>query len=111
MAPYRSSRRPPLQEGGPRADTPIKESQMSTRTIVLTIALAGLVVVPQAALAQGFGIGPRFSFVRGDVPSDAPSTRFLGGTIRMSSSRRVVLEAAMDYRTERSEDGLTRLRE
>ena len=84
---------------------------MSTRTTIATIALAALVLVPQAALAQGFGIGPRLSFVRGDVPSGAPSTRFLGGTIRMSSSRRVVLEAALDYRSERSEDGLTRLRE
>jgi hypothetical protein len=84
---------------------------MSTRTHVAVVALAAAVLVPHAALAQGFGIGPRFSFVRGDVPSAAPSTRFFGGALRMSSSRRVVLEAAIDYRSERSEDGLTRLRE
>jgi hypothetical protein len=63
------------------------------------------------AFAQGFGLGPRLSFVRGDVPSDTPSTRFLGGAMRMSSSRRVVLELALDRRSETSEDGLSRLRE
>jgi hypothetical protein len=63
------------------------------------------------ASAQAFGLGPRMSFVRGDVPSGTPSTRFFGGTIRMRSSKRVVLEVAMDYRSEVSADGLTRLRE
>jgi hypothetical protein len=83
---------------------------MSIRFTAAVLALAAL-LVPQSVRAQGFGMGPRFSFVRGDVPSDVPSTRFVGGTIRMASSRRVVLEVAMDYRSERSEDGLTRLRE
>lgn len=49
--------------------------------------------------------------MRGDVPSGTPSTRFIGGTIRMASSKRVVLEIAADFRTEMSADGLTRLRE
>jgi hypothetical protein len=81
------------------------------RTTAAIMAFAVALLLPAPAPAQGFGMGPRFSFVRGDVPSDSPSTRFLGGTIRMSSSKRVVLEVAMDYRSERSEDGLTRLRE
>lgn len=63
------------------------------------------------AFAQGFGLGPRFSFVRGDVPSSTPSTRFVGGTIRLRSSPHVALETALDYRVEPSEDGRTRLRE
>lgn len=73
--------------------------------------LAGLIVAPIGADAQGFGLGPRVSFVRGDLSSDTPSTRFFGGIVRMRSSKRVVLELAADYRTERAEDGLTRVKE
>ena len=79
----------------------------SVASIFIALALAA----PAAATAQGFGIGPRLSFVRGDLPSATPSTRFFGGIIRMQSSKRVVLEAAMDFRSETSEDGLTRVRE
>jgi hypothetical protein len=84
---------------------------MPVRTLLTAAVLVSLVLVPSPSAAQGFGLGPRFSFVRGDVPSDTPSTRFLGGTLRMSSSRRVVLEAAMDYRSETSADRTTRFRE
>lgn len=84
---------------------------MSLRTLLTAAGLVSLFLVPAPSSAQGFGLGPRFSFVRGDAPSDTPSTRFLGGTLRMSSSRRVVLEVAMDYRSEVSEDRTTRFRE
>lgn len=85
---------------------------MTTRTITtaLAVAAAALLFVPDAS-AQGFGLGPRFSFVRGDVPSGSPSTRFFGGTVRMRTSKRVVLEIAGDYRSELSLDGTTRLKE
>lgn len=77
-----------------------------------SIVLIGLgTLIPTAAFGQGFGVGPRLSWVRGDLPSGTPSTRFWGGTMRIRSSRRVALEAAMDYRTERTLDGLARLRE
>ncbi len=78
---------------------------------VLLLLLAALVALPVGAAAQGIGLGPRLSFVRGDVPSQTGSTRLLGGILRVRSSRRVVLEAAADFRTERSEDGLSRIRE
>ena len=78
---------------------------------VLSMVIVMALLAPAMAAAQGFGIGPRLSFVRGDLPSATPSTRFFGGIIRMRSSKRVVLEAAMDFRTETSEDGLTRVRE
>jgi opacity protein-like surface antigen len=84
---------------------------MSLRTLVTLLTFALAVAAPAVSSAQAFGLGPRFSFVRGDIPSDTPSTRFLGGTVRMRSSERVVLEVAMDYRTELSEDGTSRLRE
>lgn len=79
------------------------------RLLIVTLAL--LAATPIGAAAQAFGIGPRLSFVRGDLPSDTPSSRFIGGIIRMRSSKRVVMEAALDHRTELSEDGLTRIRE
>ena len=63
------------------------------------------------ASAQSFGIGPRFSFVRGDIPSGTPSTRFLGGTLRLASSRKVSFEVSFEQRSETSEDLTTRFRE
>lgn len=86
---------------------------MLTRHMALRafgLLLAAL-MLPAPAAAQGLGLGPRLSFVRGDVPSQTASTRFLGGILRMSSSRRVVFEVAADFRTERSEDGTSRIRE
>ncbi len=85
---------------------------MSVRAAaVVACAVAVLAWLPSPALAQGFGIGPRLSFVRGDVPSGTPSTRFIGGTVRMRSSKHVGLELALDYRTQVSADGTSRLRE
>lgn len=81
---------------------------MRTFTPVLCAALA---LLPSAASAQGFGIGPRMTLVRGDAPSGTPSVRFFGGTIRMQSSRRVVLEVAADYKTQMLEGGTFRQRE
>ena len=72
--------------------------------------LAIVALLPASAHAQSFGIGPRMSFVRGELSTATPSTRFFGGTMRLSSSRRVALELALDYRTETLEGG-RRLRE
>jgi len=75
----------------------------------LLFSLAGL---PSASAAQSFGIGPRLSFVHTGVPAGAgPATRFAGGTLRLASSRHVVLEAALDYRAEFSADKQTRVRQ
>ena len=75
--------------------------------------LAGLISAawPAAAAAQGFGLGPRLSIVRGDVASQTESSRLLGGMVRMASSSRVAIEVAADTRSERSDDGLQRIRE
>ncbi|MEO8481718.1 MAG: outer membrane beta-barrel protein [Acidobacteriota bacterium] len=81
------------------------------RALAFALFAASALIWSRPAAAQGFGIGPRMSFVRGDVPSATPSTRFFGGTMRMSSSKHVVFEVAMDYRSQLSDDGLTRLRE
>jgi hypothetical protein len=78
---------------------------------VSLLIVASLVVSAREARAQGFGIGPRMSMVRGDVPSGTPSARFFGGTIRMQSSKRVVLEVAADLKTQTSADGVLRERQ
>ena len=79
------------------------------------LAVAGfaalLSVAPADAGAQKLGIGPRLSFVRGHVPdAESPATRFAGGTLRISSSKHIVLEATLDYRAEFSDDKSTRVR-
>ena len=67
------------------------------------VTLAGLIflglLVPAIAHAQGFGIGPRFAFVRGDLAAGTPSTKFFGGTIRMSGSKHTAFEVSLDYRS------------
>ena len=65
---------------------------------VLLMLCSGLLLLPEGASAQALGIGPRFSFVRGELTSDAPAARFVGGTLRLVTSKHTVLEAAMDYR-------------
>lgn len=84
---------------------------MPYRVLASALFVASVLAWSNPAAAQGFGIGPRMSIVRGDVSSGTPSTRFFGGTMRMSSSKHVVFEVAMDFRTQLSEDGVTRLRE
>lgn len=84
---------------------------MSHRLRTLVPALVLLWGLPALASAQGFGIGPRMSFIRGDVAAGTPASRMFGGTIRLRSSPHVALEGALDYRSELSVDGLTRVRE
>jgi hypothetical protein len=84
---------------------------MSFRKVLVGVVFGLLVWPATEAWAQGFGIGPRWSFVRGDVASGTPSTRLFGGSIRIASSRRVVIEVALDRRSEVSADGTARIRE
>jgi Outer membrane protein beta-barrel domain len=85
---------------------------MFKRTLYLWVcALAVLASVPASASAQVVGLGPRLSFVRGDLTTATPSTRMMGGTLRIRSSKHVVLEAALDYRSEFNEDNTRRLRQ
>jgi hypothetical protein len=75
----------------------------------LILAAAVLFLIPSPASAQ-FGIGPRLSFVRGDVPSSTPSTSFIGGTVRMSTTKHLSFEVALDYRSQTNADNSARLR-
>lgn len=82
----------------------------STRGIVALVALMGA-LAPAAAQAQMLGFGPRFSVVRGDVSTNTPTTRFLGGTARLKTSGLISIEGAMDFRTTFSTDRSKRVRE
>jgi len=86
---------------------------MTTQTRRLLFAAAAVLVclLPGRASAQAFGIGPRFSFVRGDLASGAPSTRFVGATMRIRSSKHIALEGSMDFRSETSTDATHRMKE
>jgi len=85
---------------------------MCARIICLSMCvLAAAVWPPAEAFGQGLGLGPRFSFVRGDLPSGTPATRLVGGTLRIQSSKHIVLEAALDYRSAFNEDKTTRVRQ
>ncbi len=84
---------------------------MFTRTIVFPVALFALVALPPAASAQSVGLGPRFSFVRGHLPSNTPPARLIGGTLRMGGAKHTALEITLDYRSTTNEDGTTRIRE
>jgi len=82
------------------------------RCVILSVllVLATAVAAPALASAQSFGAGPRLSFVRSDSGS-VDRTRFVGGIARLGLSKRLALEGAADFRSERSDDGLTRVRE
>lgn len=84
---------------------------MATRTRILIVFLAVLGALPATAYAQALGIGPRMSFVRSGLAGSSPSTRFFGGTLRMRTSKRIVLEGAADFRTELNDSGTLRRRE
>jgi hypothetical protein len=84
---------------------------MRARVLSSVLIFAAGMALPGLASAQGFGLGPRISLIRGDVPSGTPSERLFGGTMRMRSSPRVAIELAADYKTTVLAEGVLRQRE
>jgi opacity protein-like surface antigen len=80
------------------------------RRIRVGVVAAAILMVPTLAMAQ-VGLGPRLSFVRGDIPSSVPSKSFIGGTLRTSGSQHASFEFALDYRAQTTTDKLQRVRE
>ena len=72
-----------------------------------------LLLTPAAALAQGqsFGVGGRFSFVRGDVQADTSAERFTGGHVRARMSPHLGLEVSLDMHSETNTALTERVRE
>jgi opacity protein-like surface antigen len=84
---------------------------MKTR-VALWAALAVVICAfPAVASAQSFGIGPRFSFVRGNLTTGTPSTRLVGGTMRIVTGGHTALEGSFDYRAFMNEAKTERTRE
>ena len=70
---------------------------MSIQRSAAAFLVAGL-LLPASVSAQ-VGIGPRISFVRGDVETQTSSDRYTGGVLRARMSPRTALELALDWRT------------
>ena len=66
----------------------------------LTLSLGLLLAAVSSADAQGngFGIGPRLTFVRGSADSPDGAQRFSGGAMRLGGGK-TALEVAMDFRS------------
>jgi len=70
------------------------------RFVVMAVLVsAALAASPPVASAQGFGGGMRMAWVKPDSEVDVDSVRFIGGQIRLLSSR-WGLEVAMDRKSE-----------
>lgn len=63
----------------------------------LGLLVAGLFPVP--AKAQMIAVGPRFSLIRGDLSTNTPTSRFLGGVARLKLSGNLSVEGAMETKT------------
>ena len=72
--------------------------------VCLVLAQAG------GANAQSFGVGPRFSFVRGDLKADN-STRFSGALLRLRTSPKTAIELSIDYRNHLNESLTERIKD
>jgi opacity protein-like surface antigen len=64
-----------------------------------------------SADAQTFGIGARFSMIRGDVDADTSAERFLGVLVRLRTSDKTSLEVSLDRRAETNEAATERTRD
>lgn len=84
---------------------------MIRRAAVAIAVLAFTAAAAHSAEAQSLGIGPRFSFVRGNLSSGTPSTRLVGGTMRIVTGPHTALEGSLDYRAYYNEAGTERTRE
>lgn len=73
---------------------------MRSPALRLFLLFTTIAVLPRPCLAQGVGVGARFSFVRPDAEGDAVSQRFAGGQIRAWLSNRTALEVSLERRTE-----------
>ena len=71
----------------------------------------GLVLVSAVgADAQSLGVGPRFSFVRGDLKADS-SSRYSGGVLQLRTSPKTAIELSIDYRNHINESLTERIKD
>jgi opacity protein-like surface antigen len=71
----------------------------------------GLTLAPVVdADAQSIGVGPRFSFIRGDVRA-VDSTRYSGGMLQLRTSPKTALELSIDYHSRVNESLTERIKD
>jgi len=86
-------------------------SQQFRRFSVAAVASFCLVIAHANEVdAQSFGVGPRLSFVRGDLTADS-STRYSGAMLRMRTSPRTAIELSLDYRNHLNESLTERIKD
>jgi len=78
---------------------------------IVGLGVLGVMLAPGAAGAQMIGVGPRFSLVRGDLETNTPTSRFMGGTARLKLSGKLTLEGALETKTTWNTDRTQRVRE
>lgn len=73
---------------------------MTARALMIGAGVlsAALILPATPARAQGIGVGPRLSLVRGADTSPDGSQRFSGGVLRVGGGK-TAIELAMDYRS------------
>ena len=81
------------------------------RFVIAVLASFGVLACATSATGQSFGVGPRLSFVRGDLQSNTPSTSFIGGSVRLVGSRHHAIELSLDFRTVYNDARTVRTRE
>jgi hypothetical protein len=84
---------------------------LQRRALWWVCLVVAMIAVPDVAVAQKVGVGPRISQVRSDAPGAADRTRLFGGTLRIMSSKHVAIEGTIDYRSETDVTGTLRMRE
>jgi hypothetical protein len=84
---------------------------MSARALLtVAVGISCVLGVPALGQAQGIGIGPRITFVRGGDGSPDGAQRFSGGALRLGSGR-AALEIAMDFRSDSNSDLTERIKD
>jgi hypothetical protein len=83
------------------------------RSIHAAAAAVIILALPGLAGAQSVGLGPRLSWVRGDVEVDADTSgsRYTGGLLRARLSPRTAIELSLDYRSITNEALTERVRD
>ncbi len=81
--------------------------------IAAALVLVGCLLAPAEGRAQNgaFGMGYRFSLVRGDAAVVESADRYSGGMLRARLSSKSALEVALDYRSHITEDLTRRIRD
>ncbi len=80
-------------------------------SVLITASLGTISPALCSAQDHVFGVGARFTMVRGDAAADTSAERFTGGQIRAMVSKRTGIEVSLDSRTQSNEALTERVRD